>query len=77
MSVTYRHPVATTLSQREGEPLIRVEGIGRRYRIGDREVVALADVSVDVRAEEFVVVLRDTSSRRKAREQFQSLATHS
>jgi putative ABC transport system ATP-binding protein len=39
------------------EPLIRVEGLGRRYRVGDNVVVALADVTFDVRAEEFVVVL--------------------
>ena len=39
------------------DPLIRLEGVGRRYRVGDHEVVALADVSFEVRAEEFVVVL--------------------
>ncbi|HEX5622211.1 MAG TPA: ABC transporter ATP-binding protein [Solirubrobacteraceae bacterium] len=39
------------------EPLIRLEGVGRRYRVGDNDVVALADVSFEVRAEEFVVVL--------------------
>src|SRR5690349_8072279 len=40
-----------------GQALIRVEGVGRRYRVGDREVVALADLSFEVRPEEFVVVL--------------------
>jgi ABC-type Fe3+/spermidine/putrescine transport system ATPase subunit len=39
------------------EPLIRVDGVGRRYRVGDNVVVALADVSFEVRAEEFIVVL--------------------
>ena len=39
------------------EPLIRLQGVGRRYAVGDQEVVALADVSLEVRAEEFVVVL--------------------
>jgi putative ABC transport system ATP-binding protein len=39
------------------EPLIRLTGVGRRYRMGDTEVVALADVTFDVRPEEFVVVL--------------------
>jgi putative ABC transport system ATP-binding protein len=42
------------------EPLIRVEGVGRRYRVGDNVVVALDDVSCEVRAEEFVVVLGPT-----------------
>jgi putative ABC transport system ATP-binding protein len=39
------------------EPLIRVEGVGRRYRVGDNVVVALEGVTFEVRAEEFVVVL--------------------
>ena len=34
-----------------------MEGVGRRHRVGDREVVALEDVSSDVDAERFVVVL--------------------
>jgi putative ABC transport system ATP-binding protein len=45
-----------------GTPIIHLEGVGRRYRIGDREVVALADVSLDVYAEEFVVVLGPSGS---------------
>jgi putative ABC transport system ATP-binding protein len=45
-----------------GEPLIRLEHVGRRYRVGDSEVVALADVSIEVRAEEFVVVLGPSGS---------------
>ena len=43
--------------------LIRLEGVGRRYRVGDSEVVALSDVSFEVRPEEFVVV-RDAARRR-------------
>jgi putative ABC transport system ATP-binding protein len=39
------------------EPLIRVEGVGRRYRVGDNIVVALSGVSFEVGAEELVVVL--------------------
>ena len=42
---------------RRGEPLIRLEGVGRRYEIGGNVVVALADVSFEVRPEELVVVL--------------------
>jgi putative ABC transport system ATP-binding protein len=45
-----------------GAPLIHLEGVGRRYRVGDREVVALAGVSLDVYAEEFVVVLGPSGS---------------
>ena len=37
--------------------LIRLEHVGRRYRVGGSEVVALDGVSLTVRAEEFVVVL--------------------
>jgi putative ABC transport system ATP-binding protein len=37
--------------------LIELDGVGRRYRVGDNEVVALADVSFAITAEEFVVVL--------------------
>ena len=54
----FEHATARMASERAAaEPLIRVEGLNRRYRVGDNEVVALADVSFDVRAEEFVVVL--------------------
>jgi putative ABC transport system ATP-binding protein len=38
-------------------PLIELEGVGRRYQVGDNEVIALADVTFEVRPEEFVVVL--------------------
>ena len=55
MSATQPHAAATELAP--AEPLIRLEEVGRRYRVGDNEVVALADVSFEVRPEEFVVVL--------------------
>ena len=56
MSAT--HPFhAEAQSLPDTEPLIRLQGVGRRYAVGDQEVVALADVSLEVRAEEFVVVL--------------------
>jgi putative ABC transport system ATP-binding protein len=45
-----------------GAPLIHLDGVGRRYRVGDRDVVALAGVSLDVFAEEFVVVLGPSGS---------------
>ncbi len=48
---------SSAADQRAGEALIRLEGVGRSYRMGDSEVVALADVTFEVRAEEFVVVL--------------------
>ena len=38
-------------------PLIELRGVGRRYQVGDNEVVALDDVSFEVRPEEFIVVL--------------------
>jgi putative ABC transport system ATP-binding protein len=57
MSTTQPQPAATVASPRDDEPLISVESVGRRYRVGDNVVVALADVSFEVRPEEFVVVL--------------------
>ena len=50
-------PEPAVVTRPVGEALIRLEGVGRRYRVGDSEVVALADVSFEVRPEEFVVVL--------------------
>jgi putative ABC transport system ATP-binding protein len=50
-------PEPAVLTRPVGEALIRLEGVGRRYRVGDSEVVALEDVSFEVRPEEFVVVL--------------------
>ena len=57
MSVIESQAVGIAPTATAGEALIRLEGVGRRYRVGDNEVVALADVSLEVRAEEFVVVL--------------------
>ena len=49
MSTTQPQPAAATPAAARVEPLIRVEGVGRRYRVGDNVVVALADVSFEVR----------------------------
>ena len=57
MSTTQPQPAAAPTAPARVEPLIRVEAVGRRYQVGDNVVVALADVSFEVRAEEFVVVL--------------------
>jgi putative ABC transport system ATP-binding protein len=57
MSTTQPQPAAAPTAPARVEPLIRVEGVGRRYQVGDNVVVALADVSFEVRPEEFVVVL--------------------
>jgi putative ABC transport system ATP-binding protein len=42
--------------------LIELSGVSRRYTVGSGEVVALADVSIEVAAEEFVVVLGPSGS---------------
>jgi putative ABC transport system ATP-binding protein len=42
--------------------LVELVGVGRRYAVGSGEVVALADVSIQVAAEEFVVVLGPSGS---------------
>jgi putative ABC transport system ATP-binding protein len=57
MSTTRPQLAAGPPSPLRDEPLIRVDGVGRRYEPGGNLVVALADVSFEVRAEEFVVVL--------------------
>jgi putative ABC transport system ATP-binding protein len=57
MSTTPSQVAATPPAPVRVEPLIRLEGVGRRYEVGGNMVVALADVSFEVRAEEFVVVL--------------------
>ena len=49
-------------STRTGEALIELDGVGRRYQVGGSEVTALADVSLRVAAEDFVVVLGPSGS---------------
>jgi len=44
------------------EALVELTGVGRRYAVGAGEVVALADVSIKVAAEDFVVVLGPSGS---------------
>ena len=46
----------------ESGALIELDGVWRRYSVGDSEVVALADVSLRVAAEDFVVVLGPSGS---------------
>jgi len=42
--------------------LVELSGVGRRYSVGSNEVVALADVSLRVAAEDLVVVLGPSGS---------------
>src|SRR5262249_48292662 len=42
--------------------LVSLSGVGRRYSVGTNEVVALAEVSLRISAEEFVVVLGPSGS---------------
>jgi ABC-type glutathione transport system ATPase component len=62
MGVHELQPAVVPGSTAVGAPLIHLEDVARRYRVGEREVVALADVSFDVYAEEFVVVLGPSGS---------------
>jgi ABC-type glutathione transport system ATPase component len=52
------------LRRTEPDPaaLVELSGIGRRYAVGSGEVVALVDVSIQVAAEDFVVVLGPSGS---------------
>jgi len=61
VSVTVERDPAAGFPRAE-DALIRLEGVGRRYRVGDNDVVALADVSFAVGAEDFVVVLGPSGS---------------
>jgi putative ABC transport system ATP-binding protein len=61
VSLTVEHDSAAR-STSPDDALIRLERVGRRYRVGDHEVVALADVSFTVAAEDFVVVLGPSGS---------------
>ena len=45
-----------------GEALIRLERVARRYRVGEVEVTALEEVSLEIRPGEFVVVLGPSGS---------------
>ncbi|HEX6228516.1 MAG TPA: ABC transporter ATP-binding protein [Solirubrobacterales bacterium] len=46
----------------ERDPLIQLTGVGRRYQVGDSEVTALADVTLEISAEDFVVILGPSGS---------------
>jgi putative ABC transport system ATP-binding protein len=52
----------STGAVRPPETLVELAGVGRRYSVGANEVVALADVSLRITAEEFVVVLGPSGS---------------
>lgn len=60
MSLTDAQAIVPSSSA--GDVLVRLEGVGRRYLVGGSEVIALADVSLEVRAEELVVVLGPSGS---------------
>lgn len=49
-------------AEESSPPLVELSGVGRRYTIGGNEVVALADVSLRVAAEDLVVVLGPSGS---------------
>jgi putative ABC transport system ATP-binding protein len=44
------------------EPLVRLEGVSRRYRVGAGVVTALEDVTLDIEGGEFIVVLGPSGS---------------
>ena len=62
MAVHELQPAVVPGSTAVGASLVHLEYVSRRYRVGEREVIALADVSFDVYAEEFVVVLGPSGS---------------
>jgi putative ABC transport system ATP-binding protein len=53
-------PTETSKSGRDS--LIRLSGVGRRYQVGETEVTALADVTLEIAAEDFVVILGPSGS---------------
>ena len=62
LSETTSHLAAESPPAPAREALIELEGVGRRYQVGQSEVVALADVSLRIAAEDFVVVLGPSGS---------------
>jgi putative ABC transport system ATP-binding protein len=50
------------VTEASSEALVELTGVGRRYRVGSNDVVALADVSLSVAAEDLVVVLGPSGS---------------
>jgi putative ABC transport system ATP-binding protein len=42
--------------------LIELDGVGRSYQVGDNEVIALADVRLEIASEDFVVILGPSGS---------------
>jgi putative ABC transport system ATP-binding protein len=54
--------VAVPPTAAAGTALIELDGVGRRYEVGDNQVVALEDVSLRIAAEDFVVVLGPSGS---------------
>ena len=61
-SVTAVERAVVTPAAAEAHTLVELSGVGRRYCVGTNEVVALADVSLRISAEEFVVVLGPSGS---------------
>ena len=57
-------PEETSASERRGAAgaLVELDGVGRRYEVGDHDVVALSGVSLSVGAEDLVVVLGPSGS---------------
>jgi putative ABC transport system ATP-binding protein len=49
-------------SKRGRDSLIELSGVARRYQVGDNEVTALADVTLEIAAEDFVVILGPSGS---------------
>ena len=61
-SVSASEPAQLPATQGSPDVLVDLAGVGRRYRVGDNDVVALADVSLRVAAEDLVVVLGPSGS---------------
>lgn len=49
-------------SKRDRASLIELSDVDRRYQVGDNEVTALADVTLEIAAEDFVVILGPSGS---------------
>jgi macrolide transport system ATP-binding/permease protein len=44
------------------EPIIRIDHVARTYRVGDMDVHALRDVSLNVEAGEFIAIMGSSGS---------------
>ena len=67
-TTTHRTPRIPPVKPELGSPVLQAHQLRKVYRTGEVDVVALADVSLDVAAGEFIVLLGGGSKKRQQRD---------